>query len=119
MECAHAPHLVARLPFVIGCASVETREGGHVAASICRQLLSRHIGPDEWRVFPRRAFVLEGWADIPDVQIPGLIKSYLHLGARVCGDPAWDPDFQTADLLLLLPVAEVNPRYVERILRTV
>lgn len=111
-------HILLRgYQFVMGCASVDTREGGHVAASICRQLVSNHLGPDEWRTFPHRAFVMEGWTDIPGIQIPGLIKGYLRLGARVCGDPAWDPDFKTADLLLLLPVAEVNTRYVERILR--
>lgn len=111
-------HILLRgYQFVIGCASVETREGGHVAASICRQLLSNHTGPEEWRVFPRRAFVLEGWADLPDVAIPGLVKAYVRLGARVCGAPAWDPDFKTADLLMLLPMAELNTRYVERILR--
>lgn len=111
-------HILLRgYQFVIGCASVETNEGGHVAASICRQLVSRHLAVEEWRVFPHRAFVLEGWADLPDVQLPGLIRAYLHLGAQVCGDPAWDPDFKTADLLMMLPVAAVNRRYVERILR--
>lgn len=111
-------HILLRgYQFVIGCASVETREGGHVAASICRQLLTRHLAVDEWRVHPRRAFVVEGWADLPDVQIPGLIRAYLHLGAQVCGEPAWDPDFKTADLLMMLPVAALNRRYVERILR--
>jgi putative hemolysin len=111
-------HILLRgYQFVIGCASVETNEGGHVAASICRQLLTHHRADDEWRVAPHRAFVLEGWAEIPDVQIPGLIKGYLRLGAKVCGDPAWDADFKTADLLMLLPIGEVNHRYVERILR--
>lgn len=111
-------HILLRgYQFVIGCASAETRDGGDVAATICRQLLSRHLAPDEFRVLPHRAFVLEGWADLPDVQIPGLIKAYLRLGAEVCGDPAWDPDFKTADLLMLLQLSRMNGRYVERILR--
>jgi putative hemolysin len=29
----------------------------------------------------------------------------------VCGEPAWDPDFNTADLLVLLPMARVSARY--------
>ena len=28
-------------------------------------------------------------------------SGYLRVGAYVCGEPAWDPDFNTADLLLL------------------
>lgn len=32
-------------------------------------------------------------------------------GAYVCGAPAWDPDFNTADLLMLLPMSRLPPRY--------
>ncbi len=101
----------------IGCASVETRDGGHIAASVCRRLLQRFLAAPEWRVFPRRAFALEGWQDIPDAPVPPLLKGYLRLGARVCGDPAWDSDFKTADLLVILPIEGMNPRYVDRLLR--
>ena len=67
---------------------------------------------------PYRAFVLEGWQEIPDAPLPPLLKGYLRLGAQVCGEPAWDPNFNTADLLMVLPLAQINPRYVERLLRT-
>lgn len=102
--------------YVIGCASVPTTEGGAVAASICRKLLA-HRGPEEWRVFPYRAFVLEGFPDLESAAVPSLIKAYLRLGAVVCGDPSWDPDFKTADLLILLPIAAMSQRYVDRLLR--
>lgn len=102
--------------YVIGCASIPTTEGGAVAASVCRKLL-QHRGPEEWRVFPYRAFVLEGWPDIESAEVPALIKSYLRLGAVVCGDPSWDPDFKTADVLILLPIAAMSQRYVNRLLR--
>jgi putative hemolysin len=103
--------------YVIGCASLGTEDGGHLAASICRRLLQDHRAPAPWRVTPHRAFVLEGWKEIADAQPPGLLKGYLHLGAVVCGAPAWDPAFNTADLLLMLPVDGINNRYVERLLR--
>lgn len=103
--------------YVIGCASIETSDGGHLAASLCRRLLQHHLAPSEWRVVPRRAFVLEGWRDITDAALPPLLKGYLRLGAQVCGEPAWDGDFDTADLLMMLPLAQTNPRYVERLLR--
>ena len=103
--------------YVIGCASIGTGDGGHVAASICRRLLQHHLAPPEWHVVPRRAFVLEGWHEIPDAPLPPLLKGYLRLGAQVCGEPAWDGEFDTADLLMMLPLADTNPRYVERLLR--
>lgn len=110
-------YVLSRGRFVIGCASIGTADGGHVAASICRRLLQDHLAPPQWRVVPHRAFVLEGWRDVPDAPLPPLIKGYLRLGAAVCGAPAWDSDFDTADLLMILPVALTRQRYVDRLLR--
>jgi putative hemolysin len=35
----------------------------------------------------------------------------------VCGEPAWDEEFNTADLLMLLPLSQLDPRYARRLLR--
>ncbi|MBL8523945.1 MAG: GNAT family N-acetyltransferase, partial [Betaproteobacteria bacterium] len=32
------------------------------------------------------------------------------------GEPAWDPDFNTADLFVLLPVARINGSYARHFL---
>jgi putative hemolysin len=101
----------------IGCASIGTADGGHIAASVCRRMLRDHLAPPAWRVVPRQAFALEGWQDVPEAPLPPLLKGYLRLGAEVCGPPAWDPEFRTADLLVRLDVASANPRYVDRLLR--
>jgi putative hemolysin len=45
--------------------------------------------------------------------LPPLIKGYLRLGARFAQEAAIDPDFGTTDVLVMLPVAAINPRYVE------
>lgn len=50
--------------------------------------------------------------------IPPLIKGYLRAGAVVCGEPAWDPDFNTADLFMLLPMAGLNDRHAARFMGT-
>jgi putative hemolysin len=42
-----------------------------------------------------------------------LIKGYLRAGAYVCGEPAWDPDFNTADLPILLPMSRLDSRYAK------
>jgi putative hemolysin len=102
--------------YAFGCASIPIAGDGDVAASICARLLRDHLSPLEWRVFPRRPFPLAFDPDF-DVALPPLVKGYLRLGAYVCGDPAWDPSFQTADVIVLLPVARLNPRYVRRWLR--
>jgi putative hemolysin len=35
----------------------------------------------------------------------------MRLGAKVCGEPCWDPDFRCADLLVLLEVNALSARY--------
>ncbi|MCX7136230.1 MAG: hemolysin, partial [Proteobacteria bacterium] len=49
--------------------------------------------------------------------LPPLIKGYARVGAYICGAPAWDPDFNTADLLMMLPMARIEGRYARHFLR--
>lgn len=46
--------------------------------------------------------------------LPPLIKGYLRLGAQVCGEPAWDPVFNVADLFMLLSLDRLNARATRR-----
>ena len=98
--------------YLAGCASMGMADGGHAAASAYRGMREAHSAPVEYRVFPRRPLPV---ADLERVNAgaepPPLIKGYLRAGAWVCGEPAWDPEFNTADFFLLLPLANVAPRY--------
>lgn len=101
---------------VIGCASIGMDDGGHAAAAVYRQLVPRHLAPIEWRAAPRYRLPVESLDNGQDAPLPPLIRGYTRLGAMVCGDPAWDPDFNTADLLILLPMAQLNRAYARRLL---
>jgi putative hemolysin len=46
-----------------------------------------------------------------DAPLPPLLKAYVRLGAKACGEPCRDPDFGVADVLMLLDVDELNPAY--------
>jgi putative hemolysin len=95
------------LDTMIGCASISMRDGGHVAASIWEKLRHGHLAPIEQHVQPRLALpVDELRRDLP-VELPPLIKGYLRCGAKVLGPPAWDPDFNTADLPLMISLADL------------
>lgn len=102
--------------YLIGCASVSMADGGHTAASLFRRVGLEHMSPVEWRVFPRQRLPLEALNNTLNVPLPPLLKGYLRLGCYVCGEPAWDPDFNTADLMLILPRALMNPRYARHFL---
>ena len=96
--------------YLIGCASIGMADGGHAAASVFWKLQD-HLSPLEYRVFPRHALPLEHLDYNPAAETPPLIKGYMRAGAYVCGEPAWDPDFNTADLFLLLPMSRIDARY--------
>jgi putative hemolysin len=99
------------LDTMVGCASVSMRDGGHFAASLWMQLRQTHLAPALWQATPRLALpVDELRCDLP-VEAPPLIKGYLRCGAKVLGPPAWDPDFNTADLPMLLRIEDLPARY--------
>jgi putative hemolysin len=103
--------------YLIGCASISMADGGHVAASVYHRIKQNHLSPVEYRVFPRCPLPLEALNGTLAAPTPPLIKGYLRLGAYVCGAPAWDPDFNTADLLILLPLSRLTPRYRKHFLK--
>ena len=103
--------------YLIGCASISMADGGHVAASVYNRIKANYLSPVEYRVFPRCRLPLDALNGNLDAPTPTLIKGYLRLGAYICGEPAWDPDFNTADLLILLPLSRVTPRYRKHFLR--
>jgi putative hemolysin len=102
------------LTTMVGCASISMRDGGHVAASLWEQLRRTHLAPIEWQVQPRLPLPVDELRRDLAVEAPPLIKGYLRCGAKVLGPPAWDPDFGTADLPLLLRVHDLPARYQRR-----
>ena len=98
--------------YLIGCASISMADGGHAAASIFSHL-ENHLSPIEYRVFPRCPLPLSALRNDLQADVPPLIKGYLRAGAYVCGEPAWDPDFNTADLPILMPMSRMSDRYAK------
>jgi putative hemolysin len=100
-----------RLDTMIGCASISMRDGGHSAASLWERLRHTHLAPDELRVHARLPLPVHELRTDLDADPPALIKGYLRCGARVLGAPAWDPDFNTADLPMMMRIADLPARY--------
>jgi len=98
--------------YLIGCASISMADGGHAAASLYNRL-EASMSPLEYRVFPRCPLPLAALRNDLPAELPPLIKVYLRAGAYVCGDPAWDPDFNTADLPILMPMSRLDGRYAK------
>ncbi|AOW13436.1 ornithine-acyl-ACP acyltransferase [Hydrogenophaga crassostreae] len=115
-----------QLDTMLGCASIPMQMdgphgrvgGGHVAASIWRQVKEKHLAPIEFHVRPRMPLPIDRLDDSLDVAPPALIKGYLRLGAKVLGPPAWDPDFNAADLPLMMQLSDMPARYRKHFLDT-
>ena len=101
--------------YLIGCASIGMGDGGHNAAAIYNGLTTQ-LSPLEYRVFPRCPLPLARLTTEATAELPPLLKGYFRAGAWVCGEPAWDPDFNTADMLMLLPMSRINRRYARHFL---
>ncbi len=104
-----------KLDTMIGCASIPMLHNGivsgDVAASIWQQLKATHLAPIEHHVRPRLPLPVERLNSALEVEPPALIKGYLRLGAKVLGAPAWDPDFNTADLPMMMRIQDLPSRY--------
>ena len=103
--------------YMIGCGSISMADGGHSAASLYHKLQEDYLSPIEYRVFARNPLPIQSLRTDMQVVCPPLIKGYLRLGAYICGEPAWDPYFNTADMLVMLPLSRINPRYAAHFLK--
>ena len=109
-----------RLDTMVGCASIPMLHNGVItgdaAASIWRQLEQKYLVEPRLRVTARLALPIDQLDGSLPVEAPALIRGYLRLGAKLLGAPAWDPDFNTADLPMLLRIDDMPSRYQKHFL---
>lgn len=107
--------------FVSGCVSVPVHGQGSPGSQIrgVRDLVQRrHASP--YRLTPHRPVVVDG-CGLDEITpparpaIPPLLRGYLRLGARICGEPAHDPDFGVGDFPALLAKHDADARYLRRL----
>lgn len=97
---------------LIGCASVSMRDGGVLAAGLWNQFQgSAYLADPLLEAFPKNPVQLEGVERLDKSEPPALMRAYLKMGALICSAPNWDPDFNTADFLLLLDLKKMSDRY--------
>ncbi len=61
--------------------------------------------------------LVQGYFIARPTPTPPRIKGYLRLGAHIAGEPAWDSDFNCADVFILLPVSRLNAPYAKHFMR--
>ncbi len=96
---------------LMGCASIPMQDGGLQALAVMQQVRERYLCTARLRAEPRQPLPAQTLPENLSVKLPALLAAYLRLGAKVCGEPYWDRDFQVADLLILLDREQLCPRY--------
>jgi putative hemolysin len=100
---------------MVGCASIPMQttghKNGHAASAIWHQLKKTYLADSQHLVKAYCPLPLE--EDVTDIKIeaPPLIKGYLRMGAKILGAPAWDKEFNTADLPIMAQLANLPERY--------
>lgn len=101
-----------KIDYLMGCASISIQDGGATAIAIVNHLRDNHFTPTNLRVEPKAplpqfAINIDG-----KKHIPPLLKTYLRMGAKVCGEAFIDYDFNAADVVILLAKKDIKPRYL-------
>jgi putative hemolysin len=101
--------------YMMGCCSLTSQDPamGH---AVYRSLTSYLVGP-ELRTAPTAEYALpEADGVVDEVKVPKLLRAYLTIGAKICGEPAIDREFGTIDFLTLLDLQTLHPRVAARFL---
>lgn len=106
--------------YLLGCVSVplESELGRGRALRGIRDLTAQQYAAP-WRAYPHRECDVDGMRldDLrpPDKAVlPPLLRGYIRLGARVCGEPAFDDVFDVGDFLTVLDREQGDARYLAR-----
>lgn len=108
-----------KIDVMLGCASIEGTNPDAMADQL-GFLHHNSLAPEEWRVRAvENRFVDMNRRPAADINqkealraLPPLIKGYLRLGAFVGDGAVIDHQFGTTDVLIVMPVSELNTRYV-------
>lgn len=102
--------------YMFGCASIGLEDGGAAAHQILDTLRAKYMSAPSQRVSPYYGLPVADKKPEVAVKMPPLLKAYVSLGAKACGEAYWDRDFNCADVFMLLNVTDLNPRYARHFL---
>lgn len=97
--------------YLFGCASIGLEDGGANAHAILEQIKAKYMAPSWQHVRPLIPLPAADVRPATRGKLPPLLKAYFSLGAKACGEPYWDRDFNCADVFVLVNVSDMHPRY--------
>lgn len=103
---------------LFGCGSLHLADVEQVR-QVYAYLKARHFASEKYRVYPlancQMSVCEDGVGEVNAREtmklVSPILKGYLRTGAVVCGAPAYDEEFGTADVLVLMEMANLAHRY--------
>jgi len=97
--------------YLFGCCSLTSQEPAE-GQKLTQQLTVGGYMHPEFFVKPHGGLECAPDAEIwpCEVQVPRLFKTYLGIGAKVCGPPAIDRQFKTIDFFVIFDLRKMNDR---------
>jgi putative hemolysin len=103
--------------WLVGCSSLTSQNPADGTAMLAA-FTPKYLVPEPLRTRPLPAVACPlDPVTGPPPRVPKLLAAYLALGAKICGAPAIDREFQTIDFLTLLDLDALSAHTVERYLR--
>lgn len=105
---------------LIGCVDIPMGEdgSGRDALAVYEMLRERRLLPESLRVQPKLPLPERGAGHdgLRKPSLPPLLEACIRLGARVGGEPCWNPAFDCASLFVVLSPRELQKRYAKHFL---
>lgn len=106
------------ISYLFGCGSLHVSDNEDVR-QIYSYLRANHFAPEKYRVHPLEHCYMRlepetGVTVEPRIlqrKLSPILKGYLRTGALICGAPAYDAEFRTADVLVLVEMEKLADRY--------
>ncbi len=102
--------------YLTGCSSLTTQDEAAALATY-RELVASHLVHGRLQTRPH-----PGWRCSPfngrpvALPVPKLLRAYLALGAKICGEPAIDREFSTVDFLTWIDLQSLPVRTLQKFL---
>ncbi|WP_414660212.1 GNAT family N-acetyltransferase [Horticoccus sp. 23ND18S-11] len=101
--------------YLTGCSSLTTQDEAAALATY-NGLAGAHLVEARLQTRPRSGWRCSASTGRPvALPIPKLLRAYLALGAKICGEPAIDRDFGTVDFLTWIDVQSIPVRTLRTI----
>lgn len=97
--------------WMLGCTSVSLSDGGALAGVLTHYFAEAKNLQSNFKAEPIHTLPTITNPELGNVVLPPLLKAYISMGAKICGTPAHDKEFNSADFLTLLDCRNMSSAY--------